>query len=215
MAYNYSDNLEEKLAYLRGIYDEENQRQSIVEGKNAQLLGQSGVILSLVGLFIPMYFDKFINSGMFFQILLLTGFLSTLSFYFITIFKSSKYLNADGANYVRKSPGTVDQAFSSKEEFYKEEINDLLVSINSNLLINNQKVKDLKSSYNNFRRANICTAVLSILLLCSMFFIPKSSTPEVSIKEPIIVKGVAEFIDHFKEAEIIVAGDTIILLRRK
>jgi hypothetical protein len=211
MAYSYTDNLEEKVAYLRELYTEENERQNIIEGKMSQVLGQSGVILSLVGLFIPMYLDKLTQTNSCFKVSLIIVFLATLVLYFWTILISSRYLNAHRFSYKRKSADTVNRSFSSKEEFNQEEISDLLDSINTNSGINDRKVSDLKKAYTLFRGANIFTGFLSVMLLASMFFIPESSIPKIEISKPVRIEGLQDIGDEIKKGTSIITCDTIIV----
>jgi rod shape-determining protein MreD len=214
MAYNFRDNLKLKTEYLRELYAEENERQNIVESKNAQVLGQSGVILSLVGLFIPMYIEKLISTNFIVQIILILVFLFTLTFYFLTIFVSSKYLNAHNYNYRRKDADTVNNNYAVEDDFYIEEIYDLLEIIENNSQVNNRKVADLKKAYSRFRTANVLTALLSLFLLASIFFIPKKSTPTMNMHEPVKIEGFQGIIEQLKKERKIMSCDTIILYRK-
>ena len=186
----YTESAEQRRDYLRNLYIEENDRQSIVEGKQSQLLGQSSVILSLVGLFIPMYMDKLSSVTSYLQVALIVIFLLTLFFYFRTIFFSSRHLNAAAANYQRLSAGTVNDHFDSKAAFHEEEIRDMLTCIDCNKQINDTKVVNLQKAYRNFTIANVCTAILAVSLLGSIFLLPKPGIPEVKVKGPVQVEEI-------------------------
>jgi len=160
---------------LKALYQEENDRQNILEGKSSQLTGQTGVIFSLLGLFIPMYFDKFSHLVTWLQVALVLLFAGTLLFYLGTLFYSTKYLNVDHFQYMRRTAGTVTEQYNTEDDFLIEEAKDLIHSIKHNTTVNDRKAEYLVSAYRSFKAANILVGIFSLLLLLSIFLLPKVS----------------------------------------
>lgn len=210
MNYTLTDNLELKLNYLRELYMEENERQTIIEGKQSQVLGQCGVILSLVGLFIPMYLDKLSKIDLGFQLTLIGVFLMTVILYFLAILKSSKFLNT--SNYIRPHAATVKDIFNSADHFRQHEIDDLLTALAGNQQINNNKVKDLKSAYGLFRWANGATIFLSLLLLSTVFFPSKEVNPELKVSLPVQIEN--NITGKTNEVLLTIKKDTLKLIKK-
>ncbi len=166
----FSDNIDLKLQYLKDLDTQENDRQSIIETKTSQLIGQTGIIFSLLSLFIPTYIDKFEDVNAIFKLCCVASFIITLSFYLLTIYHATKYLNIHRYKYGQRSATTVMKSYEKKKDFKVEEVKDLLFCIDRNTQVNNLKAGNLINAYRCFKLGNIFIGILSICLLLSFYF---------------------------------------------
>lgn len=177
----FTDNIQLKLEYLKSLDAQEVERQATIDTKTSHLIGQTGVIFSLVGLFIPMYFDKFSGLDLVYQIVVISIFLLTLLFYLFAIAHATKYLNVKNYKYAQRSTATVKKNYQRNKDLRIEEVKDLIFSIEKNTGINNRKAGNLIYGYRCFRAGNVMVGVLSLLLLISIYFMPKDQTEKVTI----------------------------------
>ena len=176
----FSDNIDLKLQYLKDLDNQENDRQGIIETKTSQLIGQTGIIFSLLGLFIPTYIDKFADVNAIFKICCVASFIFTLSFYLLTIYHATKYLNIHKYKYGQRSATTIMKSYGKKKDFKVEEIKDLLFCIDRNTQVNNLKAGNLIYAYRCFKLGNIFVGILSVCLLLSFYI--KNDTPSKKTK---------------------------------
>ena len=59
------------LSYLQGLSSDEESRLNLIESKSSQLVGQTGVIFSLLSLFMPILIDKIGDFSFYVKLLLL------------------------------------------------------------------------------------------------------------------------------------------------
>lgn len=163
------------MEYLRGLEDNENKRLDLLESKTAQLVSQTGIIFSLLGLFVPFLVDKISEVSIAIKISLLVLLLVSFTLYVLTIINALKNFHITKYNYSSPSPQNV-LLFQDKElhEFYSEVVNDLLYCIGKNTEINNIKATNLLHSYNSFKLGNIFMAFLVIVFCFSILFLKPS-----------------------------------------
>ncbi|UPK68305.1 hypothetical protein [Chitinophaga filiformis] len=174
--FNYTkvddDTTKEHLRYLKELIQTENERQNSIESKTSQLVGQCGLIFSLLGLFVPVYFDKFIDFSLAIKIVLLLPFLSSFLFYILAIIKAIENYNITKYRYISGSVQTVINR-KTKDDFINSEINDLLLAIKINTQLNNKKGTNLLHAFRSFRFANVCIAILGLFIGSLMLFYRK------------------------------------------
>ena len=186
--YNFTDTLNLKIEYLKALDTQESSRQSIIESKTSQIIGQAGIIFSLLSLFISNYFSKFRELPFFIQYLFISLFFITLFFYLVTIFQATKYLNVKKYAYAQRSVSTVMAKYEKDEDFKIEELKDLIYSINKNTTVNNQKCNNLIYAYRSFKIGTIGVGLLSVLLILSGYFIVIPTTDLIKIKKVIVIE---------------------------
>lgn len=196
--------------YLKNIEDEESSRLTLIEGKTSQLISQTGIIFSLLSLFVPILIDKVTDLHFFVKLLLLILLISAFCFYMLTIRNALKNFNVKNFTYSKPSPKNVlNLQNKGLDAFYAEEVRDLLYCINENLKINNRKATNLLHSYNSFKIANTATGILvaffSIVLL---FFNPKKEG--LTIDKPIKIENFDSSINKLTNA-INTKKDTVYL----
>lgn len=184
------DNLDLKKEYLKTLESQESSRQATVETKTSQLIGQTGIIFTIINLFIANYISKFSTWPRGYQILLIVLFLICFFFYLCTILQATKYLNVKKYSYGQRDVSTVLQAFKSKEEFLVEEIKDLIYSIERNIRVNNLKCNNLLYAYRSFKLGTFVGGLLSILLILSVYFSGEQPVPRTYIEGKINLSGV-------------------------
>lgn len=203
---DYTNSEEKKLelhkVYLKEIENEENKRLNVIENKTSLLISQTGLIFSLLSLFIPFIINKVLDFDLYLKILFIIVLAFAYLFYILTINNALKNFNVKRFNYVKNSPGSVlSQQELSVKKFLKMEIKDSLTAINNNIAINNVKASNLIFAYNSFRFGNIFTSVLVLFLCASLLFI-NSKPEEIRIENPIEIKQFKEYIETLKEQNL-------------
>lgn len=216
--FSFTDNIQLKLDYLKSLDAQEVERQATIDTKTSQLIGQTGVIFSLVGLFIPMYIDKFSQLNLIYQVIIIAVFLFTLLFYLLAIAHATKYLNVKNYKYAQRSTETVKKNYEKNKDFRIEEVKDLIYSIEKNTGINNRKAGNLIYGYRAFRAGNILIGILSVLLLFSIYFMPKEETKKVtidSVELKSLDSSIKEMNGLLKSQIILRAGDSVKVIHFK
>lgn len=204
---NYTNSKKKKLelhkVYLKEIENEENNRLNVIENKTSQLIAQTGLIFSLLSLFIPFIIDKVLDFNLILKILFIIVLALAYLFYILTINNALKNFNVKKFNYSKNSPNSVlSQQEISIKKFLKMEIKDSLITINNNIAINNVKATNLITAYNSFRFGNIFTSILVVFLCASLLFI-NSKPEEIKIESPVEIKEFKEYIETLQEQNLI------------
>jgi hypothetical protein len=167
--------------YLKEIEKSEHDRLDKIENKTSQIVAQTGVIFSLLSLFVPLFFDTLSNQPLPFRILFFSLLTLSFLFYVCTIHHSIKIYNIKNYKYGKASPTTVlNLKGETIENFVRTEVKDLLYIINRNTKTNNIVGDNLIYAYRSFQIANICTALLGGLLCFSLLFVePEQSTTQI------------------------------------
>jgi len=172
---NDDKKIESHKNYLKNLEDEESSRLTLLESKTSQLISQTGIIFSLLSLFVPILIDKVTDLHFTVKLLLLILLISAFYFYMLTIRNALKNFNVKNFNYSKPSPKNVIILQDKNiDVFFAEEVRDLLYCINVNLKINNRKATNLLHSYNSFKIANTSTGILvAVFSIVLLFFNPK------------------------------------------
>lgn len=180
--------------FLRLIEEEENNRLNLLETKTSQLVSQTGIVFSLLSLFIPFFIDKISDESLILKIGFLLILLAAFGSYILTIHHAIKNYNVKEYIYSKPSPANVIKYQNeSIVNFDKIEVQDLLYSINHNQKTNNKKADNLIYSYRAFKMGNIATAFLVGILCYSLLFVRKEAElisigNPIKIEEPIRIK---------------------------
>ncbi|MBK9380918.1 MAG: hypothetical protein IPN39_06285 [Chitinophagaceae bacterium] len=187
--------------YLKNLEDEESSRLTLIEGKTSQLISQTGIIFSLLSLFVPILIDKVTDLHFLVKLLLLILLISAFYFYMLTIRNALKNFNVKNFKYSKPSPKNVLKLQEkSLNIFYAEEVRDLLYCINENLKINNKKATNLLHSYNSFKIANTSTGILvAVFSIVLLFFNPKKEG--LIIDKPIKIENFDSLINKLTKVK--------------
>jgi hypothetical protein len=158
---------EKHLEYLKELEKNEDKRQEHIETKNAQILGQTGIIISILTIFITLFLEKISTTNIVLLFVLLFLSTSTLIHYIITISHATKTLEINKYHYVRRSCETVSSTNRSKTVlgFLNEEIDDIIFSINKNTSQNNIKADNLIYAVRSFKIASIGFALFTAIII--------------------------------------------------
>lgn len=163
-----SEKLRGHREFLQSIENKEDSRLDLLENKTSQLVTQTGIIISLLSLFVPIFMGKIFDQNIFFRIAVFVMFALAIWLYVLTIHRATKNYDVEKYVYSRPSPENVLK-YQDKplDDFTAIEIKDLLWSINQNEKTNNKKADNLIYSNRTFKLANFTTALLIIVFLCS------------------------------------------------
>lgn len=186
--------------YLKNLEDEESSRLTLIEGKTSQLISQTGIIFSLLSLFVPILIDKVNDLNFLVKLLLLILLITAFFFYMLTIRNALKNFNVKNFTYSKPSPKNVlNLQDKGLGVFYAEEVRDLLYCINENLKINNRKATNLLHSYNSFKIANTSTGILvAVFSIVLLFFNPNKEG--LTIDKPIKIENFDSSINKLTNA---------------
>lgn len=195
--YTFNEELSEvHLQYLQGIADYHSDRNKVIEGKLAQINRQAGVILSLTGLFIPIFYDKLIYFHFWFKLVIFILFIIGFILLAISIIKSRNILNIHKYQYVVNSEKTIFNNHKSKGEFIEEQINDTLYGIRNNVKVINGKGTELILANNLFTTGLIIITSLSLLLIISSLnYNPPKKSNEIIIQNEVNLSNLSPKLD--------------------
>lgn len=154
----------EHIEYLKSITEFENNRQHTIESKTTQLVGQTSVIFSLIGLFIPLFIDKFLNFELWEKIVLLFFFFIPLLLYVRAIYVATKSYDIHDYPY---STGDNDCIVNYDTEIgmLQNVVKDLSYSNKVNHVSNNRKGDNLIYANRAFKWGNFTTGIFCFLVL--------------------------------------------------
>ena len=183
------DVIREHRDFLLRLEEAEEKRLNSIDAKTSQLISQTGIIFSLLSLFIPVIMDKAAGFNLAVKCILIVILVLAAFFYLLTIHNALKNYRINKYSYIRPSSKNVlDLKDRPAAEFRAEEVRDLLSGTNKNIHNNNLKGTNLLHSYTAFKTANTLTGLLVVLFSISiLFYIPEKET--VSINGPVEIKN--------------------------
>jgi hypothetical protein len=188
------------VTYLNRLNEDENGRLTLIEAKTSQLISQTGIIFSLLSLFVPLLIDKVSGVTIWVKILLLILLLLAFLCYMLTINNALKNFKITDFPYSTPSAKNVlNLQTNSLSEFHSEVIRDLLHGLQVNKKLNNIKGTNLLHSYNAFKTANALTASLVVCFCISLLFL-KQPDPTFTIKGPIKIEHLDTSVNKIIEA---------------
>jgi hypothetical protein len=197
-SYNHNDyNLSKKKEkiqahkeFLLSILQEENNRLNYLENKTTQIISQTSIIFSLVGLIIPIIIDRFDDINLYIKVILILSLIIGFFMYLLAITNALKNFNIKKYQYPYPNPANViTLKDSSIEEFYSELVRDYLYSINKTIHINNIKGSNLLHAYKAFKIANYITGfIISVICFLILFTKQKENISKIKIENPIEIK---------------------------
>ncbi|WP_200979839.1 hypothetical protein [Echinicola sp. 20G] len=170
-----SEYSEAHRAFLEKLLDDEDKRLASFEAKTSQMIAQTGLVFSLLSLFVPLLIDKTV--GIPFALKCICLFLLVVAFLLYMLTLKNALKNYKLKNYQYQSPSgnnVIKHQHNSIEKFHHEIVQDLLSSLTVNTRLNNIKATHLIQSYHSFKLANIFTGVL-VITICSAILFSKES----------------------------------------
>ncbi|SDE86953.1 hypothetical protein SAMN05216464_110123 [Mucilaginibacter pineti] len=179
--------IDEQINYLKNIYDEENDRQKVAEGKCAQIVSNSGIFLTLIGLLITLLYNAQDAMAILFKIILVVVVTVIITLYLRSMWAALEGLNPLSYRYSRANPTTVHE-FSKVEDFKEQIVKDYLISIDTNQALNSEKLSRLAQARKTFVVGVYLTGALTfgLIVYLSFFYIKTESKPQkIELVSPI------------------------------
>lgn len=193
--------------FLKSILEEENNRLGFIENKTSQIISQTSIVFSLLGLFVPVIMDRFESTSLSLKISIIGLLLVTFLFYLLSITNALKNFDIKKFKYPRANPANVlDFKTDSIEQFNAELVRDYLYSIDKAVKINNEKGTNLLHAHKAFKLGIFLTGIL-VMFVCSVLFFAKKEEPSITIKSPIEIKHLDSIIKKNRSI-IIIQKDT-------
>jgi hypothetical protein len=165
-----SGSLDQHLEFIKNLYEQENDRKTVLESKAAQLLGQAGVVLSLVGILIPLLADSLKQPWLLSVVMGL--FSVTMLLFTNAVYHASsltkvwrwRYMQPGAENMFTQYDPPTDPALPY-EPYKSELVRDYYQSFKHNQTVNDQKANFLSFGANSFTSALLLMGVLVLGLL--------------------------------------------------
>ena len=160
--------LQKHLDYTKELLDLEQKRQTIIEGKLAQLEGQASIVVSIISLFIPLFIDKINGVNSLIIIILPVGFLFVLFNYCLTVYHVISTLYINKYKYATGSISTITRKSraGNLSSLMIEQIEDNIYALSNNSHFNNLKGTTLNYAAKTFKVANISFGLFAFFLIC-------------------------------------------------
>jgi hypothetical protein len=191
--------------FLKSALEEENNRLGFIENKTSQIISQTSIVFSLVGLFIPLLINRFESESIILRVLIILLLLITFILYLLSITNALKNFNVKKFRYpYSNSKNVINLKDKSKEHFNSELVRDYLYCIDETVRINNLKGTNLLHAYKSFKLGNYFTGVI-VISICSilLFTVKKSEKTYISIENPIEIKDLDSLLNKNKSILIL------------
>src|SRR5690606_8917824 len=154
------------------MVDQEESRMAAIENKTSQLDAQTGGVVSLLGLLVPIFLHKASSLSVAIKSFLIGLLIMTFVCYGLTVTNALKNYRINNFKDAKPSPNNV---LLSKDRtvraFWAEEVRDLLRSIKINENINNRKGTNLLHAYKAFNLANVFAGILVVFFAVTILFL--------------------------------------------
>lgn len=182
-SYRYTDELSDAhISFLDQVVEDENSRQSIIESKLAQIVGQSGVIFALIALFAPLFYDNLNELPMGWRIVVLVSFGIGFLFFLLSIIQATKSFNIRNFVYSRPDVESVlSKDHASKGRFIQQIVVDKIKGLPINVHSNSLKGNLLLYAYRSFIVGFISIGILGAIITSTFLF--REKTPSVVVIE--------------------------------
>ena len=203
-----SEKIIEHRNFLKSVLEGENNRLGFIENKTSQIISQTSIVFSLVGLFVPIIMDRFEDASIFLKVSIIILLLITFSLYLLSITNALKNFDIKKFRYPYSNPANVlDFKEKTIEQFNSELVRDYLLCINKCVQINNEKATNLLHSYKAFKLGNFSTGII-VMCVCSMLLFTKKEESSFTIKSPIEIKNLDSLLKRNRPI-IIIQKDTL------
>lgn len=167
-----SDDLfEEHINFLNRIIEDENNRQSVIESKLGQIIGQSGLIFTLIALFAPFFYDQLNGTHFIIKLALIILFSIGFLFFLLSIFQATKSFNIKNFAYSRPDiKCVIDKSLNSKASFNAQIIKDYITGIPINSTTNSKKGNLLLYAHRSFTFGFVSISILALIVTISLIF---------------------------------------------
>jgi hypothetical protein len=146
-----SSTLDHHLEFIKETFDKEDERRTSLEGKAGQLLGQAGLVLSLVAILTPLIADSLAQLPKPLLVVVAVLFVATILFFTNSVFHTAlltkvlnwHYMRPHAENIFKRYPATTITPPATYEPYKSELILDFYKSYQRNKSNNDQKADSL------------------------------------------------------------------------
>lgn len=210
-----SEKIIEHKNFLKSVLDDENNRLGFIENKTSQIISQTSIVFSLLGLFVPIIMDRFEDASVYLKVSIIILLLITFSLYLLSITNALKNFDIKKFRYPYSNPANVlDFKDKTIEQFNSELVKDYLFCINKCVQINNEKATNLLHSYKAFKLGNFSTGIIVMCVCSLLLFTKKKEESSFTIKDPIEINNIDALLKHCNSI-IIIQNDTVRIEKRK
>lgn len=177
------ENFGEYLSYINDLLQKESSRLATYDTKSAQIVGQTSLTLSIVGLFAPFSFDKVQSSQMWLKIILTVGFILIALFLLYAIICALRNFNIRMFNYAIGDEKNIINGYMKSIKFHKEVINDKIFELKVSRDLNNVKGSNVLYAYRSFKTAIVILVSYILFYSASLFFINRNEQKPIDLSE--------------------------------
>jgi hypothetical protein len=178
-----SPTLDQHLEFIKETFDKEDERKTSLEGKAGQLLGQAGLVLSLVAILTPLIADSLAQLPKPLLVVVAGLFIATILFFTNSVFHTAlltkvlkwNYMRPRAENIFKQYPATTVAPPATYEPYKSELVLDYYKSYQRNKDNNDQKANFLNYAAHSFATALLLTMALVLFVSVSLLF--KQSGP--------------------------------------
>lgn len=175
------------IEFLKDLEQHEEHRLSGIEGKLSSIIGQSGIIFTLIALFIPLFLDDLNHVALPLKIIYSVLFVLGLCFFTKSILSASATLKINDFPYARPDINSAfDKDNDSKAVFYRELVKDLITTIDINTASNTKKGHNLMVGHRFFVFGLTTMGLLGLIIAIQSFFYDKESDSNQAMLQKVI-----------------------------
>lgn len=152
-------------SYISDLLSSQSSRFTSIETKSGQIVGQTSLALTIVGLFIPFAFEKVQQSQPWLKIILVTGIIVIFLFLIYAIICAFRNFNIKRFPYVSGCESTILDSFNKKVDFKVEVLNDKIYEFRVNSHLTNVKGSNVLYAYRSFK-TSLVILIFYILFYC-------------------------------------------------
>jgi hypothetical protein len=179
--YKFTKELTEShISFLKDIEQHEENRLSGIESKLSSIIGQSGIIFTLIALFIPLFLNDLNQLPILLKIFYCTLFAGGLIFFTKSILAASATLKINDFPYARPDiNSTFAETTKEKSVLFEGQVKDLITTIEVNTASNTKKGHNLMIAHRAFVYGLIIMGAFGLMLTVQSLFYKKENDPDL------------------------------------
>ncbi|MGV8827082.1 MAG: hypothetical protein ACWA6U_02075 [Breznakibacter sp.] len=188
--------LTEKVGYLKDNFNLEKSRQSSIDNKFTQIIGQSSIVIAIVAIIIPIIIDKLDFETKYIWLLVVLGIFSCLTIFYFTTSISISIKNLKTRGYYRPMHSHILYHPNSQlADFQSDQLVYLYNAINDNIKINDVKAEKVNKAYGRFTKGIFIFLISSAIGTFYICLNPKDDIKKISIDNQIYIAPIQRQID--------------------
>jgi hypothetical protein len=187
--YKYDKDLsEEHVQFLKDIEQYEESRLLGIETKLSSIIGQSGIIFTLIALFIPLFLNDLNNISLSLKGMYCLLFVVGFVFFVKSILAASSTLKINDFPYARPDINSaLAKTIKERSFFIAGLVKDLITTIEINTAANTKKGNNLMIAHRDFVCGILTMGILGLVLTLQTFFYKKQGDPDAIMLKNIVL----------------------------